>query len=124
MAHTTEPTAKRLHEAVIAAKKEALQGRRSPAGAAAWRDMLALQVYNLIRAETESDEIAVQCRSAILSTLKRIANDDMDEPEADDWEERFWEGNDWQGESDDGDKRTGKYRKAWRARRPGETSET
>lgn len=82
LAHTIDPTEKNVKATVIKRKREALQGMCSPQGAENLRRLIALHVYDLVRAESDSDELAVLCREAITSVLRDFA-DEGDEAEID-----------------------------------------
>jgi hypothetical protein len=72
MTHTTEPTERQVHTEVVKHKRESLKGMYSPEGATVLRRMIALHVYDLVRAESESDELAVLCREAITNVLQEF----------------------------------------------------
>lgn len=79
MEHTTLPSAKQVQEEVILHKQEALRGCTSPVGAEALRQLIAAHVYDLVRAESDSDELAVRCREAVIEVLWEFAADEEEE---------------------------------------------
>jgi hypothetical protein len=74
----TEPPEKLVREETIKRKKQSLEGRCSPVGAAALLELLALDVYDVVRHRTESDEYAVRCRDAVMREMYEIAADDAE----------------------------------------------